>query len=355
MLLLFADAPVIPDTAALMKEVQAHQQKMDEVRENDTFHRVLETQEMDAKGVVRKTTTSEQEVFFVNGRQVARLLKRDGVPLNEAEEKKEQERVRKLTVERSKAPPSFGRGGGVSFIGTVLAVSDVWNPRRIELNGRSTLVFDFKGNNKAESHGMNENVAKKLAGTVWIDEADRQVARLEVEFYDNFHIGGGLLASVQKGTIRKVEQSPIGEGLWMQTALDQHLNARVIAKSVHESNSTRNSDFRRFDVAAAQKIEQTMNRRELLGALARQAACPGIAAQDGSASRFLPAHWPCYTVEPVKGKLLKTTGYNGMAPGPLLRVCRRARLSRSKSSTIPMCPNLCTGTGCILRAPSMAR
>jgi hypothetical protein len=247
--LLCADLPM-PEPGELMKEVQAHQQKMDEVRENYTFHRLRRVEEMDGKGVVKKITVMEREVFYVNGRQIARLVKREGNPLSEAEDKKEQERARKLTMEFSTKPPLFGKGGGVNLILTILAVSEVSNPRRTEWKGRSTLVFDFKGNPKAEAHGMQESGARKLEGTVWIDEADRQVARLEVEFYEPFRIAGGLLASIQKGTVIKIEQSPIGEGLWMQTANEQHMNLRVMVKGVHQNTQVTNFDFKRFNAEA---------------------------------------------------------------------------------------------------------
>lgn len=227
---------------------------MDEVRENYTFRRIRRVEELDGKGAVKNTSVRESEVFFVNGRQIARLIKRDAVPLSEPEDKKEQERVRKLTLELLKKPPSFGRGGGVNLINAILAVAEVSNPRRIEMNGRSTLVFDFKGDPKAQAHGLTAaNAAKKLEGTVWIDETDRQVARLEVEFYDDFRIAGGLLASIQKGTVIKIEQSPIGEGLWMQTTNEQHMNMRVIVKGVHENTRVTSFDFKRFDVETIQK------------------------------------------------------------------------------------------------------
>lgn len=243
--------PPMPDAAALMKEVQAHQEKMDEVRENYTFHRIRRVEELDGKGAVKKTTVQEREVFYVNGRQIARLVKRDETPLSEADDKKEEDRVRKLTVEFSKKPPSFGKGGRINLINMILSVSEVSNPRRTQMNGRSTLVFDFKGDPKAEAHGMEEKGARKVEGTVWIDEADRQVARMEVEFYDNFRIAGGLLASIQKGTIMKIEQSPIGEGLWMPTVNEQHMNLRVVVKGVHENTQVTNFDFKRFNTEAA--------------------------------------------------------------------------------------------------------
>ena len=251
--ILCAEAPV-PDPAELMAVVRAHQKTMDEVRENYTYHHARQVEELGGGGAVKKTTSLEREVFFVNGRQIGRLISRNGKPLSDEEDRKERERTRKLAVEFATKPASFGKGGGVNLISTILAVADVSNPRRTEVNGRSTIAFDFKGNPKAEAHGMEANGAKKVAGTVWIDEADRQVARLEVEFYEPFHIAGGLLASIQKGTIIRVEQSPIGEGLWMQTANEQHMNARVITMSLHENIHARNFDFKRFNVDEVQQI-----------------------------------------------------------------------------------------------------
>ena len=73
---------------------------------------------------------------------------------------------------------------------------------------------------------------------------------LEVEFYDNFRIAGGLLASIQKGTVLKIDQSPIGEGLWMQTGNEEHVNLRVITKGVRENVSMKTFDCKRFNVDA---------------------------------------------------------------------------------------------------------
>lgn len=252
---LCAEQP-IPDAAALLKEVKAHQSKMDQVRENYTFHRLITTQELDPKGAVKKTTVEEREVFFVNGHQIARTIKREGKPLSDSDEQKEQERTRKLTVEATKKPSAYGNGGGVNLVSIILAEAEVSNPRRLDFHGRPTLAFDFKGNPKAEAHTMQEKGARKVAGTVWIDEADRQVARLEVEVYENFKIGGGLLANIQPGTVIKIEQSPIGEGLWMQTSNERHMNLRVVIKSVREDVKIRNFDFKRFNVDSVQQVGQ---------------------------------------------------------------------------------------------------
>src|SRR5207247_1275143 len=110
--------------------------------------------------------------------------------------------------------------------------------------GRNTLAFDFVGDPKAHAHGTTQNIAKKVRGTIWVDEADRQVARLEVTFDENFRLGGGLLASIQKGTSFKVEQSPVGQGLWLESANEQHVTARVVVKSLRQNVHVKDFDFK---------------------------------------------------------------------------------------------------------------
>jgi len=247
----------IPDPAALLKDVLDHQHQTDAIRENYTFHEIVRTETLDGNDKVKETTTLESEVFFVSGRRIIRLVKREGVELSAKDQAREQERVKKEIDGVLSAPRGAqrGRGGGrARIVSEILAVAKTSNPRRVSFRGRDTLVFDFAGDPKAKASGMDQNAAKKLAGTVWIDEADRQVARLEVHFYDSFRIGGGLLASVQKGTSMNVDQSPLGEGLWMQVSSEDHLAARVVVKNFRMNVHIQDFDFKKFDIGTVQKI-----------------------------------------------------------------------------------------------------
>ena len=229
-----------------------------EIRENYTFRRIVRTDEVDKNGTVTKTTNVEREVFFVKGRQIARLVKRNGVELNAQEDKHEQERIRKRVEMALKGfPKSRPRAERISLISDILAVAKISSPRRVSLNGRETLAFDFHGDPKArvsDRHDTQQNAAKNMAGTIWFDEADRQVARLEVRLAENFHVGGGLLASIRKGTYLRLEQSPVGPGLWMQTASEQFIDARLVVKGLRERTRVENFDFKRFDVETIEKI-----------------------------------------------------------------------------------------------------
>lgn len=254
--LVLAQVPM-PDPATLVREVESHQRRMDELRENYTFREITLTDDLAPNGSVKNSENEEREVFFVNGYRIAQLVRKSGKDLSAGDRKNEQNRIKSLIEKDVKAPPghSFNRRGENASVGEILPIMKISNPRRVQLNGRSTLAFDFVGDPHAKTHGIAENAARKIAGTVWIDESDREVARLEAHFDDSFRIGGGFLANIQKGTSLIFEQSSIGQGLWMPAVSEIHLTAReLLVKGVRENIHIKDSDFRRFDTAVQQHI-----------------------------------------------------------------------------------------------------
>lgn len=253
------DAP-IPDIPTLMKDVEAHQRDLDKVRENYTFREVTQTDDLDSGGQVKKTESEESEIFFVNGHHIERLVKKNGKELSGDEQKKEQEKVQKEVEKATKLDPGKSLHGDEISVSRILAIMKVSNPRRVSLNGRDTIAFDFVGDPHAQTHGMAEDASKKLAGTVWIDEKDREVAKLTVHFDENFHVGGGLLANIQAGSSFQFEQAKINNELWLPTGGDAHLQARVLlVKGYRENIRFHDSDFQRFHTEASQDAGVTVH------------------------------------------------------------------------------------------------
>ncbi len=199
----------MPEPGALVREIEAHQRRMDELHESYTFREVTQTEDLDSHSGIRRTTREDRDVFFVNGYRVARLVLKNGKELSDTEQKAEQERIAKAIDRDISAPHghAYNRRGENVGVSQILPLMKISNPRRIVLKGRSTLTYDFIGDPHAKSHGLAEYAARKIAGTVWIDEADREVARLEARFDENFRIGAGFVANIWKGTSLIFEQS----------------------------------------------------------------------------------------------------------------------------------------------------
>src|SRR5271163_886184 len=254
-----AGAP-IPDIPTVMLQVQAHQRELDKVKENYTFREIQQTDDLDSSGRVKKTETEENEIFFVNGHHIERMVKKNGKDLSPDEQKKEQERVTKEVEKAQKLPPGKSMEGGEVSITRILAIMKVSNPRRVSLNGRDTIVFDFVGDPHAQTHGLAEDASKKLAGTLWIDERDREVVKLTVHFDENFHVGGGLVANVQAGSSFQFEQAKVNNEIWLPTGGEAHLQARVLlVKGYRQNLRFQDSDFQRFHAEASQQVGATVH------------------------------------------------------------------------------------------------
>jgi hypothetical protein len=243
----------LPDIRTLMQEVQAHQRQLDKVRESYTYTSVQTTQDIDSDGQVKKTGTEEREDFFVNSHVIERTVKRDGKPLSDHDEQKETDRVTKLVKKAEETPPGQPLEGPTISVGRLLDIMDLRNERRAMFRGRPTILFDFVGRKDAKTHGLAEDASKKLQGTVWIDEADRQVAHLEVSFIDNFHVVGGLFANIQKGSNFHFDQELVNNELWLPTGGEGTIQARVLLfKNLRQHVIERDYDYKRFSVETQQ-------------------------------------------------------------------------------------------------------
>src|SRR5271156_1045921 len=243
----------IPDAATMLREVEAHQKQLDKIRENYTFRAVQTTRQLDSSGNTKKTETEEHEVFFVNGHQVEKLVRKDGKDLTPDQAGKEQDRVNKEVVKFSK-PGSANPDKDDITVARLLEIVTFSRPRRVSLNGRNTVVFDFAGDEHAKTHGRNEDALKKVSGTVWVDEADHEVSRMSAILDENYHIGFGLLASVAKGSNVVFDQALIRNEAWLPTAIALHLQARAfLVAGFRAEIDVRFDQYRKFQTDAVQQ------------------------------------------------------------------------------------------------------
>jgi hypothetical protein len=221
-----APAP-LPDAATVLHEVEAHQKQLDKARENYTFREVQTVRQLDSHGSVKKVETEEHEVFFVNGHEIEKLVRKNGKDLSPDQARKEQDRVNKEVMKVSQQGSGNPDKDDIT-VARLLQIVTFSRPRRVVLNGRDTIAFDFACDEHAKTHGRNEDALKKVSGTVWVDEADREVSRMSATLDENYHIGFGLLASVAKGSNVVFDQALIRNEAWLPTAIALHLQARAL-------------------------------------------------------------------------------------------------------------------------------
>lgn len=257
----------LPDLKALFKEVDDNQKTIDKIKENYAGTRNEEETEYDKTGKVTKHEQSEYSFFYLDGDEVSTLTKKDGKPLSEEEQKKENEKTQKAIedIQKDKAKKDAkeekqkdeGKEKDDDDVGieTFLRAAQFVNPRRERFRGEDVLVFDFEPNPEFKPRKLVEKVAHELAGVIWIDEKAHDVARLEAYFVGDFRFAGGLVANLQKGTSFVFEQAYVNDEVWLPTYEEAHVGVRVLlVKGFKVNEVTRYSDYKRFNVESVGTI-----------------------------------------------------------------------------------------------------
>ena len=200
-----SDAP-LPPVPELMQEVEKNEDVLEKEQRDYTYHVHTENQELDGKGDLKKTETRDAESFTVDGILVNRTVAKDGKTLTPDEMKKENERIDKEVAKAKERKAKLDSEGKASdengneelTVSRILQLGTFANERRIDMNGRSTIVVDYAGDPNAKTKTRFEAVVRDLVGTVWVDEQDRAIVQVQGHFVNDFKIGGGLLADVKK-------------------------------------------------------------------------------------------------------------------------------------------------------------
>jgi len=96
------------------------------------------------------------------------------------------------------------------------------------VEGRPTLLVDFKpARQKAPAADLKERCLNKVAGRVWVDEAEYVIVKVEARLTEGIGVVGGLLGSVHKFDF-SFGRERTEDGLWYTRRLKWHLEMREL-------------------------------------------------------------------------------------------------------------------------------
>jgi len=249
----------LPDLKALFKEIDDNQMAIDKIKENYTGTRAEEETEYDKTGKVTKREAKGYTFFYLDGDEISTLISKDGKPLGDEEQKKENDKTQKEIREHQKKDAKdkekAKKDDDDPSIEVFLRACQFVNPRRERFRGQDVLVFDFEPNPEFKAHKLAEKLVQKLAGVVWIDEKSHDVARLEAYFVGDFKLAAGMLANLQKGTSFVFEQAFTNNEVWLPTYAEVHVGVRVLLVKGFKVNAViRYSDYKRFNVESISTV-----------------------------------------------------------------------------------------------------
>lgn len=253
----------LPDLEPMLKALAENQDKIDEMRERYTCRAIEIERKHDGDGRIKQTETRTFEVTPVGGRSVERLISLNGKELSASEREKEDKRVQKeiedIIKQREKKEQKEERARAKGEkkkdddddieIKDFLRISEITSVRREMFRGHEVIAFDFEPRKGFKPKSRAEDIVNKLAGTIWVDETARQVARLEARLTDSYKIGGGMLASIGASTAFSFEQEKIGDEVWLPSSMEANISARVLLLAkFNRSVERRYSDYKKYQI-----------------------------------------------------------------------------------------------------------
>jgi hypothetical protein len=151
-----------------------------------------------------------------------RVIERDGVAVSkhELDRQDAEYRARVARVDRDGDQPTeeelLARQRARMVIDDVLKTLQFEIARREVRSGRPLIVVTFAPNPAARPTTREGRLAKVFTGSVWIDEALREVTDVRAVAIDDVSLGG-FIAKVYKGTEAVVERREVEPGVWMPT------------------------------------------------------------------------------------------------------------------------------------------
>ena len=105
------------------------------------------------------------------------------------------------------------------------------------------IVLDFKPNPDWTAPNMTADALTGLEGRAWIDPRTHYLTRMEVKVFRGVNFGFGVFAHIYPGGHLTFEQTRVNDQRWMFTRFTEHVNLRVLVKTLKEDSDIEGSLF----------------------------------------------------------------------------------------------------------------
>ena len=211
--------------------------------------RAQRTRKFNKQGEVEEDERRLYRVEPVRGVSYARLVAKNGGPIEGDDLKTERERWHTFLEELDRDPDEqdededeedqnivFNDELFDRFTATLDGIRD--------LRGRPSYVVSFEPRpGKLPVRRQIDRALNKSRGTLWIDQATYEIARVNFDLIGRVRLWWGILGSIADVT-GHYEREPIAEDVWLPTEVDIYFHVRVLFSTTRRGETTHWSDFK---------------------------------------------------------------------------------------------------------------
>ena len=198
-------------------------------RDQYTYIERDEDRRLDSLGEIKSEDAEVTKMILVNGARFEQLIEHDGHPPSAEEQRRNAEDLDKLkhetpnerTVRLRKAQEN------TSFLRDVLEAFDFHLIGEEVAEGRPAYVFQATPRIGYHAHGKYGKMFSNVEGKIWVDKQDFGWIKVEVQVTQAFSMGL-FVARVQRGTQILLEETCVGDDIWVPSRIEVRASARIL-------------------------------------------------------------------------------------------------------------------------------
>jgi hypothetical protein len=212
---------VSPSVAATERSWQA--------RDHYTYVERDDDRRLNSLGQVKSETVDVTRMMVVNGARYERLVEHNGQLPSAKEQKRSDDDLEKLKHETPGEQAARTRKDqeNRAFLQDVLEAFDFRLIGEETLDGRPAYVLQATPHPGYRAHGKYAKMFSRVEGKLWVDKQDFGWIKVDGQVTQSFSLGL-ILARVERGSHIVMEQTCIGEAVWMPKRIQIRATARIL-------------------------------------------------------------------------------------------------------------------------------
>jgi hypothetical protein len=237
---------VVLDARQIIGQSVAATERSWAARDHYTYTERDEDRRLDSLGHVKSENIDVTKMILVNGVHFEQLVERNG-KLPSAKEQRESdedldkqkhETLAEQTVRLRKDQENR------SFLRDALEAFDFRLIGEEVVEGRPAYVLQVTARPAYRAHGKYGKMLSKVGGKLWIDKQDFGWIKVDGQVTQSFTMGL-FVARVQRGSHIILEETCLGDGVWVPRRLEVRASARILlVKSLDIDRILTYSDYR---------------------------------------------------------------------------------------------------------------
>jgi len=219
---------------------------------NYTFLERFEERRYGRSGNLSSKEVETYEFMVLGGRPYGKLVERDDKALPAKEARKEQDKMDKESAKREresasdKAKQDQDRAEERRYLREVPEAFDFSLQGTEQIDGRPVWIIAAQPKPGYKPKLKRAEILAHLRGKIWVDQADYQWVKAEVEVIDLISFGLGLLR-LAPGSILNLEQVRVNEEVWLPARISVRADARLAyLRKLHEELDITYRDYKKF-------------------------------------------------------------------------------------------------------------